>query len=60
MVFVSTLTMLNSVFRSVYMMITSDDDDLNDAVAIDIAASVMITPGLEARLGYAHQDRDHR
>ena len=35
------------------------DDALNDNVAIDLAASVMIIPGLEARLGYAHQDRDH-
>ncbi|MAH26380.1 MAG: hypothetical protein CMI19_05425 [Opitutae bacterium] len=34
------------------------NDDFNDNVAIDIAASVMIVPGLEARLGYAHQDMD--
>ena len=33
-------------------------DDFNDHVAIDIAASVVIIPGLEARLGYAHQDLD--
>ena len=26
-------------------------------IAIDLAASVMIVPGLEARLGYAHQER---
>ena len=35
-----------------------DKDDFNDHVAIDIAASVVIIPGLEARLGYAHQDLD--
>lgn len=33
-----------------------NSDDFNDNVAIDLAASVMIIPGLEARLGYAHQD----
>jgi len=33
-------------------------DDLNNNVAIDFAASVMFFPGLEARLGYAHQDND--
>ena len=33
-------------------------DDFNDNIAIDLAASVMIVPGLEARLGYAHQDMD--
>ena len=33
-------------------------DDFNDNVAIDLAASVMIVPGLEARLGYAHQDME--
>ena len=31
-------------------------NDLNDHFAIDIAASLMIIPGLEAQLGYAHQD----
>jgi hypothetical protein len=31
-------------------------DDFNNNVALDIAASVMLMPGLEARLGYAHQD----
>ena len=31
-------------------------DDFNDNVAIDLAASVMIVPGLEARIGYAHQE----
>ena len=30
----------------------------NDNAAIDVAASVIIIPGLEARLGYAHQDCD--
>ena len=35
------------------------DDAFNDNVAIDIAASVMIVPGLEARLGFAHQDQEH-
>ena len=29
-----------------------------DDIALDIAASVMIIPGLEARLGYAHQEVD--
>ena len=29
-----------------------------DDIAIDIAASVMIIPGLEARLGYAHEEVD--
>ena len=33
-------------------------DDLNDNVALDIAASLMIVPGLEARLGYAHEELD--
>jgi len=33
-------------------------DDFNDNIAIDLAASVMFFPGLEARLGYAHQDND--
>ena len=28
----------------------------NDNIALDIAASVMIIPGLEARLGYAHEE----
>ena len=31
-------------------------DHLNSNVAVDIAASIMFFPGLEARLGYAHQD----
>lgn len=34
-------------------------DDFNgDNIAIDLAASLMIMPGLEARLGYAHQGID--
>ena len=33
-----------------------NDTAFNDHFAIDIAASVMIVPGLEARLGYAHED----
>jgi hypothetical protein len=36
------------------------NDDFNDNIAIDLAASVMIVPGLEARLGYAHQDHKPR
>ena len=32
------------------------DTAFNDHFAIDIAASVMIVPGLEARLGFAHED----
>ena len=36
-----------------------NNDDFNgDNLAIDIAASVMIVPGLEARLGYAQQEID--
>jgi len=35
------------------------DDDFNgDNIALDIAASIMIIPGLEARVGYAHQTID--
>ena len=38
-----TSTMVNSVFHLGFMMITLEtDDDLNDNIAIDIAASVMI------------------
>jgi len=34
-------------------------DDFNgDNIAIDLAASLMIIPGLEARLGYAHEQYD--
>jgi len=33
-------------------------DHFNDNIAIDLSASVMIVPGLEARLGYSHQDMD--
>ena len=32
--------------------------DLGEGVAIDLAASVMIVPGLEARLGFAYEDVD--
>ena len=35
------------------------DDHFNDNVAVDLAASVMFFPGLEARLGYAHQDANN-
>ncbi len=35
---------------------TASDDFNDDNLAIDIAASLMIMPGLEARLGYAHQN----
>jgi len=35
------------------------EDDFNDNFAIDLAASVMFFPGLEARLGYAHQETDN-
>ena len=34
-------------------------NDLNDHFAIDIAASVMILPGLEARIGFAHEDHEN-
>ena len=36
----------------------TDDDFNGDNIAVDIAASLMIIPGLEARLGYAHQNTD--
>ena len=36
----------------------TDDDFNGDNIAVDIAASLMIMPGLEARLGYAHQNTD--
>ena len=32
--------------------------DLGEGIAIDLAASVMIVPGLEARLGFAYEDVD--
>ena len=32
------------------------NSDLGEGVAIDIAASMMIVPGLEARLGFAYED----
>ena len=36
-------------------------DDFNgDSIALDIAASLMIIPGLEARLGYAQQQYDNQ
>jgi len=35
-----------------------NDDFDGDNIAIDLAASVMFFPGLEARLGYAHQSLD--
>lgn len=37
------------------------DDDFNgDSIALDIAASLMIIPGLEARLGYAQEQYDNQ
>ena len=36
----------------------ANDDFNGDNIAIDLAASLMIMPGLEARLGYAHQEID--
>jgi hypothetical protein len=35
---------------------TNGEDDLDNGLAIDIAASVMIVPGLEARLGFANDN----
>ena len=32
--------------------------DLDDHIAIDIAASVMFFPGLEGRIGFAHENND--
>ena len=34
------------------------EDHFNNHFAIDLAASVMIVPGLEARLGFAHEDSE--
>jgi hypothetical protein len=39
-----------------YGIATGSSDDLDDGLAIDIAASVMIVPGLEARLGFANDN----
>lgn len=36
----------------------ANDDFNGDNIALDIAASLMIIPGLEARLGYAHEEVD--
>jgi hypothetical protein len=36
----------------------SGDDFNGDNIALDISASLMIIPGLEARLGYAHEEVD--
>jgi len=36
--------------------IPTNDDELDDGIAIDIAASVVFFPGLEARLGYANEN----
>ena len=36
----------------------TNDKELDDGVAIDIAASVMFFPGLEARLGFANDNGD--
>jgi hypothetical protein len=36
--------------------IHQDSNDLDDGIAIDIAASVMFIPGLEARLGFANEN----
>jgi hypothetical protein len=39
-----------------YGLATGSNDDLDDGLAIDLAASVMIAPGLEARLGFANDN----
>ena len=36
--------------------IHNDSDDLDDGMAIELVASVMIIPGLEARLGFANEN----
>jgi hypothetical protein len=36
----------------------ANDDFTGDNIALDIAGSLMIIPGLEARLGYAHEEVD--
>ena len=41
-----------------YFSGVSDDTFNSDKIAIDLAASFMIIPGLEAQLGYANQDID--
>ena len=41
-----------------YFIDQGDDTFNQDRIAIDLAASLMIIPGLEARLGYASQDID--
>ena len=43
------------LLRIARRIIGATDDFTGDNIAIDIAASLMIMPGLEARLGYAHQ-----
>ena len=48
-----------SVLFSEFMMITGlGQHNLNDHIAIDIAASVMFFPGLEGRIGFAHENND--
>jgi len=45
--------------NTLYRQIPNLDDDTNDGdVAIDIQAAIMILPGLEGRMGYAHESRD--
>jgi hypothetical protein len=39
-----------------YGLTTNSGDKLDDGLAIDLAASVMIAPGLEARLGFANDN----
>ena len=41
-----------------YFSGVGDDTFNSDKIAIDLAASFMIIPGLEAQLGYANQDAD--
>ena len=36
--------------------LTGSSDDLDDGIAIDLAASVMFMPGLEARLGFVNDN----
>jgi hypothetical protein len=39
-----------------YGLLTGSSDDLDDGIAIDLAASVMFMPGLEARLGFVNDN----
>ena len=61
MVFVLIITTVCLVLLSAFMMnmailLSQARDDLDDGIAIDLAASVMLMPGLEARLGFVNDN----